>query len=365
MSPTVTIRRVSVRSVRNLASVDLEPGPRLNVISGDNGQGKTSLLEAIYLVATTRSFRTERTVEVLQTGRDRATVTALVAEAAQVREQRAVVVPRVTSYLVDGRRPERLARFATLTPVVVFHPGDLQLVSGPSALRRTLLDRVALFHEPTSTDHRRRYLHALRERQRALEERGITASDVSVYEELAATEGALLAAARARAAERLAEALAPAFARMASPGLQLTVAYRPGGTSDVDQFRTALASRRAADLRRRTATYGPQRDDLELLLDGRSARTQASQGQQRILTLALKIAELATVTAARGAQPILLLDDVSSELDPTRTGAVYEFLHGTAGQVFVTTTRPELLATPEIAPSDRVDWRLRGGSLEA
>ena len=364
MIPTVALRRVSVRAVRNLASVELEPAPRLNVISGDNGQGKTSLLEAIYLVATTRSFRAERTVEVLQTGRDRATVIALVAEGAQVREQRAVVGPRVTSYLVDGQRPERLARFATLTPVVVFHPGDLRLVTGPAALRRTLLDRVALFHEPTSGDHRRRYLHALRERQRALEQRGPTAGDVSAYEDLAATEGALLAAARARAASRLAEALAPAFARMAPQDLQLTTAYRPGGTTDVDQFRATLAARRAADLRRRTPTYGPQRDDLDLALDGRSARTQASQGQQRLLTLALKLAELATVTAARGAQPILLLDDVSSELDPTRTGAVYEFLRGTAGQVFVTTTRPELFATPGITPSDRVDWRLRDGSLE-
>ncbi len=359
------LRRVSVRSVRNLASVDLEPAPRLNVISGDNGQGKTSLLEAIYLVATTRSFRAERTVEVVQTGQDRATVTATVAEGSQVREQRAVVGPRGTTYLVDGHRPERLASFATLTPVVVFHPGDLHLVSGPPALRRTLLDRVALFHEPSSVDHRRRYLRALRERQRVLEERGPTASDVSVYEELAASEGAHFAASRARAAERLAEALAPAFARMAPSDLELKTVYRPGGTADVEQFRATLAARRAADLRRRTATYGPQRDDLDLLLDGRSARTQASQGQQRILTLALKVAELGTVTAARQAQPILLLDDVSSELDPTRTGAVYEFLRGTAGQVFVTTTRPDLLATPGITPSDRVDWRLRGGALEA
>lgn len=343
--------------------MDIEPVPRLNVIAGDNGHGKTSLLEAIYLVSTTRSFRAERAGEVVQTGQDLATIIATVQDGLVVREQRAIVGPRVKSYLVDGKRPDRLVTFATLTPVVVFHPGDLSLVTGPASLRRTLLDRVALFHEPTSGDHRQRFLRALRERQDILERKGSSAAELSVYEELMAREGALLAAARERAAERLTEALTPAFTRMAARELELGVSYRPGGTTDSDQFGAALFSHRAADLRRHTATFGPQRDELELSIDGRPARTQASQGQQRVLTLALKVAELATVRAARGAEPILLLDDVSSELDPARTGAVYEFLRETSGQVFVTTTRPDLLVTPGATIADRADWHLRDGAL--
>lgn len=365
MIPPIAIRRLSIRTLRNLRSVDFAPAPHLNVIAGDNGQGKTSLLEAIYVVATTRSFRTERLGEVVTTGEEFASVTARIEEGEGQHEQRAAIGGRSRAYTIDGRKPERLARYATLTPVVVFHPGDLALVSGPAALRRTLLDRVALFCEPTSVEARQRYLHAMRERQRVLETRGCAAPELDAYEDLMAREGSLFAAARERAVTRLATALSPAFASMAARDLALGVVFRPGGCADPQAFRHQLSARRAADLRRRAATFGPQRDDLELSVDGRPARTQASQGQQRVLTLALKVAELATVSAARRARPILLLDDVSSELDPTRTGAVYDFVRDAPGQVFVTTTRPDLLATPALAAADRADWCLRDGQLVA
>jgi DNA replication and repair protein RecF len=141
--------------------------------------------------------------------------------------------------------------------------------------------------------------------------------------------------------------------------------YRPGGVLDEVRFREELAARRGSDRRRHGATFGPHKDDLELSIDGRSARKHASQGQHRILTLTLKLAELAAIRGARGAHPILLLDDVSSELDPTRTGAVFAFLSTTPSQVFVTTTRPELFQTPGASPSDRHDYVLEGGALRA
>jgi DNA replication and repair protein RecF len=118
------------------------------------------------------------------------------------------------------------------------------------------------------------------------------------------------------------------------------------------------------DTRQRAASFGPQRDELQLVVDGRSARHHASQGQQRILTLALKVAELECVRDARRAHPVLLLDDVSSELDPARTGAVYDFLRETQSQVFVTTTRPELFPTPGVSGLERADWRLVSGAVE-
>jgi DNA replication and repair protein RecF len=150
---------------------------------------------------------------------------------------------------------------------------------------------------------------------------------------------------------------------MAASSLELAATYRPGAYEDPAGFRQQLAQARVADARRRTATYGPQRDELELTLNGRPSRKHASQGQQRILTLGLKIAELACVKEARRAHPVLLLDDVSSELDPSRTGAVYDFLHRTESQVFVTTTRPELFNTPGIDPAVRADWVLDSGKL--
>src|SRR5690606_21362976 len=230
---------------------------------------------------------------------------------------------------------------------------------------RTLLDRVSLYFEPAVMDHRQRYTRASKERQRVLEERGTASVDLDIFETLMARHGCHVQAAHRRAAERLQAALEPAFTNMAAPELVLGVGFVPGGTEDEAEFLRELHSRRRGDARARRPGFGPQRDELELSIDGRSVRRHASQGQLRVLTLALKLAELECVRSARGAHPVLLLDDVSSELDPERTGAVYRFVRETVCQVFVTTTRPELFTTPDLEPGERLDWRLHGGCLSA
>ncbi len=365
MTVRLFFQRLSIRSLRNLTAVDFEAAPRLNVIAGDNGQGKTTLLEAIYLLATSRSFRTERIRELIQDGAEFAASRGVVQESSSAREQSAVLTANGRRLQVDGKPPRTVSTYATCTPVVVFHPGDLLLVSGPAAGRRTVLDRVALFTDPASGEDRKRYLRALRERQRILEERGPAASDLEAFERVAATHGARLAMAHARAAGELIAALHEAFSRMAPGSTELEAHYAPAGSDDVHDAVERLRESRSADLRRRRATFGPHRDDLELRIDGRSARQHASQGQQRILTLALKMAELDCVRAARDAHPVLLLDDVSSELDPARTGAVYDFIRESASQVFVTTTRPDLFTTAEIGPHERTDWIVAAGTLKS
>jgi DNA replication and repair protein RecF len=363
LTTTLTFDSVKVRDFRNIVQLDVTPSPRVNVVTGANGQGKTSLLEALYLVATSKSFRAEKPKEMLRTGAENGTVRATVAEHGLLREQRAVVTARTRSVLLDGKKPETLASYATRTPVVVFHPGDLTILSGPAAERRTLLDRVALFLDASSAAARQSYTRASRARQVALEQRGSGAADVPPLERLMAIHGSALSRARETAVARLTEALGPLFDTMAAPGLALTVRFVHGGSPDEEELAAELARRRESDLRRGAATYGPHRDDLALGLDGRTVRHHASQGQQRILTLALKAAELECVRNARGVHPVLLLDDVSSELDPDRTGAVYEFLHATPSQVFVTTTRPDLFVLPGIAPADRADFRIADGAL--
>ncbi|MBX3183817.1 MAG: DNA replication and repair protein RecF [Polyangiaceae bacterium] len=364
MTSRLSFQSLSVRGFRNISELTLEPAERLNVLAGDNGQGKTSLLEAVYFLATSRSFRAERMGELVQQGQSAAVVRAQVVEQGVPREQRAAITGGRRSLKLDDKAPKNLASYATRTPVVVFHPGDLALGSGPASVRRTLLSRVALYFEPTALSHQGRYTRAARERQRLLDERGTEARELEVFEILMAESGALLAATHRRAAERLAQAVLPAFRRMAAPDLQLEVRYQPGGAEDREVFQRELFTRRLRDKSARRPSFGPQRDDLELSLDGRSARRHASQGQLRVLTLALKLAELTCVREARGAHPVLLLDDVSSELDPERTGAVYRFVREAASQVFVTTTRPELFTTPELEPDERRDFRLVRGALE-
>jgi DNA replication and repair protein RecF len=355
--------RVTVKSFRNIAHAEIEPARRLNVIFGDNGHGKTSLLEALYLVATSKSFRTDKSSEVVTRGSETTIVTVRIDEAGLAREQRAVLSARTRVYSADGKRVARLGAYATQTPVVVFHPGDLALASGAATVRRTLLDRVALYLDPVSADHRARYVKALRERQRALDERGPHAAELDAFEELCARHGAALESARARAAARLCEALGRAFARMAPPDLSLSARFRPGGSEDEHELRSALAAARSIDVRRGSASFGPHRDELELELDGRSARQHASQGQQRLLALALKVSELACVRDARGADPILLLDDVSSELDAERFSAVFALLRSVPSQVFVTTPRPELFAMAELEPAERADFSVVRGQI--
>src|ERR1700722_10791069 len=146
----LAVEALSVRAFRNLSSVDVELGPRFNVLSGDNGQGKTNLLEAVYLLATSRSFRTAKLGELVESGGETASIRARVREGAEEREQSVGVRAGLRAVRIDGKRPPGLAAYAVRTPTVVFHPGIVSLSTGSGADRRKLLDRVALYRLPGS-----------------------------------------------------------------------------------------------------------------------------------------------------------------------------------------------------------------------
>lgn len=359
----IRFRKAELRSFRNIESAALEPSPGLNVVVGDNGQGKTSLLEALYVCATSKSFRSERLAALVREGDERAQVRAVVEDDGLAREQRVSLTRRSRQVELEGKRPASLSSYAVRTPVVIFHPADLELVSGAASLRRRLLDRVVLFVDPVGAEARRRYLEAMQSRQRALEERGPHARELAPFESVMAESGARLSLAHRRAAEGLSKALGEAFSRIAASGLAFEARYVAAGTEDPAVFAATLSERRLADARRKSATFGPHRDELELELEGRSARHHASQGQQRLLALGLKLAELDCVRRARSAEPVLLLDDVSSELDPGRTGAVYDFVRDSACQIFVTTTRPELFLPGSPGTSGAAIFTLSAGRL--
>jgi DNA replication and repair protein RecF len=362
----LAITHLSVRTFRNLASIDLELGAGFNVFSGDNGQGKTNLLEAVYVLATSKSFRTAKPGDLVQHDRELASIRGTVDEDGAVREQSVGVKPGVRVARIDGRRPKSLAEYAVATPVVVFHPGVVSLSMGSGAERRKLLDRIALYLAPGSLAELESYTRAVRERQRALEARGIAARDVEHFEELVVRHGTAVLDARRRAAARLVEAARETFRRIGAPGLELEARYTETAPGGPDAYRAALASARPVDMRRGSASIGPHRDDLTLSLGGHTMRGVASQGQHRAVVLALKLAEIAVIASARGVRPILLLDDVSSELDRARTAALFAHLRQHDGQVLLTTTRPELIDTGSLTNAAlRRDFWVEAGSIHA
>jgi DNA replication and repair protein RecF len=364
------IRSLDVRGFRNLEPQRLELGPRFNVFAGENGQGKTNLLEAIYLVSTSRSFRTSALGELVAHDAELARVKVAIddprlGEDAPAREQVVSILGKRRAVTVDGKRPRTLAAFALGTPVVLFEPASLVLSQGAASERRRLLDRVAVHVAARSgggealVHDAERYRRAHLQRKKALE-LGADARALASFEHIMAEHGARIVRARQEAAAALAPRAVDGFARIAQTPLQLEVAYRPRGPEDPTEFAARLHASRGDDRRRGTATVGPHLDDLALTLGGHPARQVASQGQHRALVLSLKGAELETIRAARDVEPILLLDDVSSELDATRNAALFELLHARVGQVVLTTTRPEVI---ELSVA-RSDFRVRAGRVE-
>lgn len=366
----LAIRDLEVRGFRNLAPQRIALGARFNVFAGENGQGKTNLLEAIYLVATSRSFRTSSLADCVAHGAESTRVRALfddprLGDEAPPREQVVSILGTRRAVTLDGKRPRTLASYALATPVVLFEPASLVLSQGAASERRKLLDRVAV-HLAARTGggealvhDAERYRRAHLQRKRALDT-GADLRTVVSFERVMAEHGARIVRARAEAAAALTPHALASFERIALTPLRLEVRYAPRAPDEPLAFAALLEQRRPEDARRGTATVGPHLDDLALSLGGHPARQVASQGQHRAIVLSLKGAEVETIRDAREVEPILLLDDVSSELDATRNAALFELLHARVGQVVLTTTRPELIELT----SARRDFRVSSGQVE-
>jgi DNA replication and repair protein RecF len=351
--------RLSIQDFRNLAAVDLAPSPRATILLGENGQGKTNLLEAIYLLTTLKPLRAARLQELVRFGEERAQVAGDFEGPGGVRRAAVQVQATGRAAFLDGKPQERLDAYFEGLAAVCFAPDDLLLVKAGPEGRRRFLDRAAFNRWPAVLGEVREFVRALRARNAALRN-GPPEVEASFREPLVRA-GARLVVRRLALVAELAPRLAAAFREISGPQAPAAViSYRPaagvvaqGSEADVAaRLATALAERLPRDRERGYTSVGPHVDDLALALDGRGARLYGSQGQQRALVLGLKIAEIENLRAALGRPPLLLLDDVSSELDPAKNRYLLAYLAALPAQVFLTTTDRRLLepaAGPETA----------------
>jgi DNA replication and repair protein RecF len=362
------VRAIGLESYRNLAPLVLEPGPGFNVFAGDNGQGKTNLLEALYLIGTLRSFRTSRSEELIAHGAPQAELRARVEAGGLERHYEVVIGPRKRELLLDGKTPRQLADYFGGFNVVLFAPEDLRVPRDAPAGRRRFLDRTVFTRQPSFLAEAQRYARVLRSRNALLKSERVDLAQLEVYDQQLAVAGARVVVRRREVLAELAPLLEQAFTAISGAGERATPTAQVrivGAQAEVpeDQLGEALlhasAASRGKDLARRTSSVGPHADDLEFLLAERPARAFASQGQLRALVLAWKIAEISMIRAANGEAPVLLLDDVSSELDRGKNQRLFDFLAGAECQCFITTTHAEHV----LARENRKDYQVVEGRI--
>jgi DNA replication and repair protein RecF len=335
------VTRLTLRDFRSYEAAELRPGPGLTVITGRNGAGKTNLLEALYFACTGRSCRTANEREVVRFGTN---VTRLELEASDGHGAHAVTVgfqPGEPKHLrVDGAPVERLTDSEARPLVAVFLPDRLELILGAPALRRAHVDQVVAALWPARAATRREYSSALAQRNAligAVRAGRANRGSLPAWDATLARHGIALMRERAEVVGRLTERFATHAAALGLEGAP-ELQYRPRSRADSPEALAAeLAERTDGDLERGFTGHGPHRDDLSLRRDGRELRSYGSRGQVRLGLLALLLAEREALEAERGAAPLLLLDDVMSELDASRRARLVEVLRA-GGQSVVTAT---------------------------
>lgn len=337
----VRVVAIALRDFRSYGHAQLSLGDGLTVVAGANGAGKTNMLEALYFGCTARSCRTTNDRALVRWG---ALSTRVEVEfEAQDGPHRASVgfAPGQPKRIeVDGARLERMAEAPVRPLVSVFLPDRLELIKGPAAVRRAHLDQVVTALWPVRARHRQAYAQALAQRNALISRvAGGRASGVSMssWNAQLACHGIELMHDREQALTAVA-ATCSSLGEALGLGAELTLSYRPRSKADgVQQLAQELEARTEDDLRRGFTTHGPHRDEICITLGGRELRTFGSQGQQRAALLALLLAEREAISRLRGTAPVMLLDDVMSELDHPRRVAIVDLLRQ-GSQSLITTT---------------------------
>ena len=348
-----------LRDFRNYGRLDAAFQPGFHLLLGDNAQGKTNILEAIYLLATLRSFRGVGDAQMVRHAQKGYFVGARTLSNAS-HEIKIYWSAAERKLSLDNQAVRRLGDYLGTLRAVVFCTEDLQLVKGTGRLRRRFMDLLLTQTHPVYLPLLQRYTAALRSRNALLKSSAPQPDALEGFTRQLIQAGEGLTRFRHGLWPEVAPLAQRAFAQVAGPGEQLELAYQPSVRHD---FAVELARNRAREQTFRSTVLGPHRDDVQLTLNGQPAAKFASEGQKRSIAIALKLAQAEYLTCLHGVPPVLLIDDIMGELDAKRRAGFLPLLNRTraaSSQVFMTCTEENW---PRELGRDLQRWEVKAGSL--
>ncbi len=353
------LAHLRLRDFRNYQRLDAEFSPGFHLLLGDNAQGKTNILEAVYLMATLRSFRGVGGAQMIRHGQKGYFVGGKVVGQSE-REIKLYWSARERNLSLDHRPVKKLGDYLGTLRTVVFCTEDLQLVKGTGRTRRRFLDLLLSQTQPGYLALLQRYMQVVRSRNALLKQFAPDLMLLDSYSEQLVQLGDKIIQHRRELIPKLSPLARLAYRRISNDAEELRIAYEPSVQSD---FAVELAQLRDRERRFRATLLGPHRDDLQLLLNDKSAAQFGSEGQKRTLAIALKMAQAEYLTGIHGSAPVLLIDDVMGELDVKRRSGLLPLLERareTSGQVFLTCTEENW---PRELGRDLQRWEVRDGTL--
>jgi DNA replication and repair protein RecF len=355
----VHLSQLRLRDFRNYGRLDLEFQPGFHLLLGNNAQGKTNVLEAIYLLATLRSFRGVASAQMVRHSRTGFFVSGKTHHAG-THEIKLYWSPKERNLTVDARPVRKLSEFIGVFRGVVFCSEDIHLVKGPASRRRRYLDLLLSQSYPAYLPLLQRYTRALRSRNALLKSRSIDPAAFEAFTTELVSAGTTLIEQRRKLLPRISPFACDAYRRITNAAEELRMDYAPSVRADfLVELRKIEARERAA----RTSLIGPHRDDLLLTLDDKSAAQFGSEGQKRSVVIALKMAQAEYLTELHGSPPVLLIDDIMGELDVKRRSGFLPLLkriHEAQSQVFMTCTEENW---PTELGRDLQRWEVKAGKV--
>ncbi|WEV51151.1 DNA replication/repair protein RecF [Lactobacillus sp. ESL0731] len=367
------LKHFVAQNYRNLQQLNVEFDPNVNIFIGQNAQGKTNLLEAIYFLALTRSHRTSSDKELIAFNQEYANVTGHIYKSQLDLTLRVLITKKGKKVWINRVEQAKLSKYVGQLNAILFSPEDLDLIKGAPALRRRFMDQEFGQINPEYLYFASKYRQVLQQKNNYLKQLAKGQAHDQLFLDVLADQLAGIAAEvivrRFKFLKYLRTYARDAYAHISTGGEELTVTYRPSvpevtaDDSTEEIYQKLLANfkkNKAAEMRKGTTLSGPHRDDIEFALDGKDAHFYGSQGQQRTIALSVKLAEIQLVHQLTDEYPLLLLDDVMSELDHSRQSALLNYIHGKT-QTFITTTDLtgiswEIIKKPQV-------YRIKSGKI--